>query len=77
MFLLPENDSESAINLAEKIRYRIEKTQYEQNDKKFSNNVSIGLHQFSTKVTINQLITKAYNNLYKAKEQGRNQCVID
>jgi diguanylate cyclase (GGDEF)-like protein len=64
------------MQLAEKIRAKVEKEQYTQGDKNFSATVSIGLHQIVVTDTINQGITKADANLYKAKEQGRNRCII-
>ncbi len=64
------------MQLAEKIRAKVEKEQYTQGDKNFSATVSFGLHQIVVTDTINQGITKADANLYKAKEQGRNRCII-
>lgn len=77
LFLLPETNGEQAMQLAEKLRCKIAETQYTQDDKTFSVTVSIGLHQISATDTINQAISKADSNLYKAKEQGRNRCIID
>ena len=77
LFLLPETNGNQAMQLAEKLRRKIEATQYNQNDKTFSVTISIGLHQIISTNTINQAITKADTNLYKAKEQGRNRCIID
>ena len=77
LFLLPETSGKQGLQLAEKLRCEIAVTQYKQNDKTFSVTVSIGLHQIAATDTINQAITKADTNLYKAKEQGRNRCIID
>lgn len=77
LFLLPETSGHQAMQLAEKLRTKIEKTQYQQNDKTFSITISIGLHQITATDSINQAITKADTNLYKAKEQGRNRCILD
>jgi diguanylate cyclase (GGDEF)-like protein len=76
LFLLPETNGIQAMQLAEKLRNKIEKAQYKQDDKNFSVTISIGLHQIDKTDTINQAITKADSNLYKAKEQGRNRCII-
>lgn len=76
LFLLPETSGEQAIQLAEKLRRKIEDTQYKQDDKIFKITISIGLHQVVSTDTINQAISKADTNLYKAKEQGRNCCII-
>jgi diguanylate cyclase (GGDEF)-like protein len=77
LFLLPETNGINGMKLAEMLRTKIEKTQYKQDDKIFSVTVSIGLYQMTSTDTINQGITKADTNLYKAKEQGRNRCIID
>jgi diguanylate cyclase (GGDEF)-like protein len=76
LFLLPETNGNHAMQLAEKLRIKIEETQYKQDDKTFSVTVSIGLHQIDSTDTINKAITKADTNLYKAKDQGRNRCII-
>lgn len=77
LFLLPETNGTQAMQLAQNIRIKIEETQYKQDDKTFSVTVSIGLHQIDPTDTISQAITKADSNLYKAKEQGRNRCIIN
>jgi diguanylate cyclase (GGDEF)-like protein len=64
------------MQLAEILRNRIEKQQYTHNKEKFSITISIGVHKIAGTDTINQAITKADTNLYKAKEQGRNRCII-
>ena len=77
LFLLPETNDNQAMQLAQKLRCKIEETQYKQDDKTFNVTVSIGLHQIASNDTINQAITKADTNLYKAKEQSRNRCLKD
>jgi diguanylate cyclase (GGDEF)-like protein len=76
LFLLPETNGSQGMQLAEKLRTKVEKEQYTQDDKNFSVTVSIGLHQIIVTDTINQSITIADTNLYKAKEQGRNRCIV-
>jgi diguanylate cyclase (GGDEF)-like protein len=77
LFLLPETNGNQAIKLAEKLRRKIEKEAYTQDDKIFSITISIGLHQITATDTIDQAITKADTNLYMAKEQGRYRCIIN
>lgn len=77
LFLLPETSGQQAMRLAEKLRNKTEETQYQQDDKTFSVTISIGLHQIISTDTINSAITKADTNLYQAKDQGRNRCIID
>jgi diguanylate cyclase (GGDEF)-like protein len=76
LFLLPETNGNQAMQLAEKLRSKIEETQFLQDEKTFKITISIGLHQIDSTDTINQAITKADSQLFKAKEQGRNRCVI-
>jgi diguanylate cyclase (GGDEF)-like protein len=76
LLLLPETNGGQGMQIAEKLRTKIEKKQYTQGNKKFSVTVSIGLHQIVATDTISQAITKADTNLYKAKEEGRNRCII-
>ncbi|MFT6284296.1 MAG: diguanylate cyclase (GGDEF)-like protein [Arenicella sp.] len=76
LFLLPETNGDQGMQLAEMLRSKIEKVQYTQHNKMFSITVSIGLHQIVATDSINQAITKADTNLYKAKELGRNRCII-
>jgi diguanylate cyclase (GGDEF)-like protein len=76
LFLLVETNGVQAMQLAEKLRNKIEETQYKQDNKIFSITVSIGLHQIDSTDTINRAITRADTNLYVAKEQGRNRCII-
>ena len=76
LLLLPETNGKQGIQLAEKLRKKIEEMQYKQADKIFSVTVSIGLYELTPTDTINQAITKADTNLYKAKEQGRNRCIL-
>jgi diguanylate cyclase (GGDEF)-like protein len=77
LFLLPETNGSQAMQLAEKLRTNIEKTEFRQLDKTFNVTISIGLHQITSNDTINQAISKSDTNLYKAKEQGRNRCILD
>jgi diguanylate cyclase (GGDEF)-like protein len=76
LFLLPETNGNQAMQLSENLRIKIEETQYKQDDKTFSVTISVGLYEMASTDTINQAITKADTNLYKAKEQGRNRCIL-
>ncbi|MFT5837578.1 MAG: diguanylate cyclase (GGDEF)-like protein [Flavobacteriales bacterium] len=76
LLLLPETNGKQGIKLAEKLRKKIKETQYKHGDKIFSVTISIGLHELAMTDTINQTITKADTNLYKAKQQGRNRCIL-
>ena len=76
LFLLPETNGEQGLKLAEKLRKKLAQTQFEHEGTTFNVTVSIGVHQIELDETVNQAISKADNNLYKAKDQGRNRCII-
>jgi diguanylate cyclase (GGDEF)-like protein len=76
VLLLPETTGEQAFQLAEKLREKIASTQYQYKDKTFNVTVSFGLYQFTKDDTIDEAINKADKNLYQAKQQGRNRCII-
>lgn len=69
LIICPETDFNSAFSLAEKMRRCIE-----EHDFKLKNNVtcSFGVATSKDRDTITNLIIRADNGLYKAKESGRN-----
>ncbi|MBI5416336.1 GGDEF domain-containing protein [Candidatus Poribacteria bacterium] len=70
LILLSETNLESSLETAEKIRQTVEK------ETKVT--ISIGISSYNPKYkTIEEIISKADMALYKAKERGRNQIVID
>ncbi|MCJ8311845.1 MAG: GGDEF domain-containing protein [Saccharospirillaceae bacterium] len=75
LFLLPMTDIRQATIVAEKLRKKIEMTTFKQDGSEFRITVSMGLYQYHKEDKINDMINQADNNLYKAKEQGRNCCV--
>ncbi|MGS2720532.1 GGDEF domain-containing protein [Paraglaciecola aestuariivivens] len=77
LFLLPETTGKQALLLAEKLRKEIESEEFQHKDKTFNVTVSFGIHQLTEQDSIHQAISKADKNLYAAKTQGRNLCIID
>ncbi|WP_422379601.1 GGDEF domain-containing protein [Marinicellulosiphila megalodicopiae] len=75
LILLPMTDKEKGIIIAEKLRDIIQRHVFTYNDKTFNTTVSMGLYQINTTDSINDAISAADNNLYKAKALGRNQCI--
>lgn len=77
--VLPETNASGALKLADRIRQRIEETEfyYEQTENKFRVTVSIGvatypLHAYNPA----DLIKRADEALYEAKESGRNKVCL-
>lgn len=76
LLLLPETKGEQALYLAEKLREKIANKTFQHKEKTFNVTVSFGLYQFAKEDTIEQAINRADKNLYQAKEQGRNRCIL-
>jgi len=74
--LLTDTDSQSALKTAEKIRLVIENSAFNSNGKKLSITISCGITQFTTDDTSESAFNRADKALYKAKNNGRNQCII-
>jgi diguanylate cyclase (GGDEF)-like protein len=71
--LLPQTTSNEAMAIAERIRQRIERTEFP----KRKVTVSIGIASLSAEVdSVEQIINAADNALYDAKNQGRNNVQI-
>lgn len=75
--LLPGTQSQIAIDVAERIRTKIEQHQYVFEDKKISVTISLGVVALdSTSKTSDELISLADKALYDAKNQGRNRVCV-
>ncbi len=72
--ILPNSTIENAFVVAEKIRETVKNLKFQYKDKTFSITVSCGVSQFKENDTIETLIERADNALYKAKEK-RNMTV--
>jgi diguanylate cyclase (GGDEF)-like protein len=77
--ILPETDKKGAVCLAENIRKEIEQNIFSFDDSKIEVTVSIGVAFFSGEKNKNDidLIKEADAALYRAKQNGRNQVVIN
>lgn len=79
-FLIALNnvDSTAAYRIAEKIRKLIENTVFYYDETKIHITSSFGVYSLSNeKINVDQLISQADKNLYKAKNGGRNKIVFD
>lgn len=77
MIFLPQINLEQANQVAKEILHNCENEAYEFLGQKHTVTVSIGISLCqSTRCNIETLIQTADNNMYKAKEQGKNQIVL-
>ena len=73
--ILYNNDIQQAALLADQIRNDIERKKIEFEGKQISVTVSMGIACSSETVVYQELLNKADERLYKAKENGRNQVI--
>ncbi len=76
VILLPITTLESAVKIAESIRINVEEHPYKMADQLIKITVSIGIAEYTIAreiATFYELIDKADQALYVAKESGRNQ----
>lgn len=77
LVLLPNTCKISASHVAEKIRTSVEKNTFIYQDKTISITVSVGICEKNDEIySIYDVIKKADENMYKAKQEGRNRVVF-
>jgi len=76
VMLLPDTDVEKALSVAEKLRASVEKASFRASGDVISITLSGGISQIITGDTHETLFERADQALYKAKQSGRNQCVV-
>ena len=76
VMLLPETDVLAALVLTEKLRELVEKSSFNAHGDKISITLSCGLSEFIAGDTHESLFERADAALYKAKQAGRNRCMI-
>ncbi len=76
--LLPQTDSQAALDVADRLRKRIEDTSLELEDGRIiSFTVSLGVAQLSENLSsLGQILSAADQALYQAKSSGRNKVVV-
>jgi len=78
IILLKGSAINNALVIAEKIRSNIENRVIKQQDKVYKVTISVGVSEFHLSDSMEKIIKKADEGLYKAKESGRNRvCVAD
>ncbi|MBB3169668.1 diguanylate cyclase [Simiduia aestuariiviva] len=75
--LFPETEVSGGLTKMDKIRQAVAATKFKFKDQQLSITFSAGLAQVCAGETGSQLFARADQALYKAKDQGRNCCVID
>jgi diguanylate cyclase (GGDEF)-like protein len=75
--LLPDTPLQIAVDIAERIRSTIEKTEFKYDDQKIPVSISLGLSsRDSTTQSHGDLLANADKALYDAKNQGRNRVCV-
>jgi diguanylate cyclase (GGDEF)-like protein len=75
LLVLPETTIEGAVFVAEKLRSRIEATDFHLHGNKFSVTLTFGVKLFSEETGVDGCIKQADEALYYGKETGRNKIV--
>lgn len=74
--LMPETTAEVALQILDKIRDNIASTPFRFKENPVQITLSFGIAGFKENDTIESVFARADQALYKAKEGGRNQCVL-
>jgi len=76
IMLLPNTDAQSALGVAEKLRVNLEKANFRASGNLISITMSCGISQLLEGDSSESIFERADKALYKAKQNGRNQCVL-
>lgn len=74
--VLPNTNQDQALQVAEKIRQEVANSPFHFRGARVQITISCGVASFTKGASIEQVFDKADKALYKAKENGRNQCVV-
>jgi diguanylate cyclase (GGDEF)-like protein len=75
LIMLVNADSRNATHVSEQIRKKLETTNFSLKNKEFNVTASFGIAQFKKEEDAESAIKRADDNLYKAKQTGRNKIV--
>ena len=75
LIVLPETELAGGAILAENIRQKIESEKFVYNEQTMNVKISFGVCSSGSELSMDELIKKADDNLYRAKEAGRNKVV--
>ncbi|ACD67079.1 MAG TPA: sensor domain-containing diguanylate cyclase [Sulfurihydrogenibium sp.] len=76
LILLPNTELKDAVEIVERIRKDLEENSLHYDGKEIKITASFGLAEVDKEKYINEIIKKADEKLYKAKESGRNKVVV-
>lgn len=76
MFILPEADKQTSYRFAERIRHLLEQTDITYYGKRIPVTVSIGVATLWEDESLDNLLLRADQALYKAKDRGKNQTIM-
>lgn len=76
VMLMPETPIHKALNVLDKIRAVVGHTPFKFKGSPVNITISFGLANFAADDTVESVFERADKSLYKAKEGGRNQCVM-
>ena len=76
VMLLPDTDAKSALLVAEKLRKTVEKSSFNANGEKVVITLSAGISQLRDNDSDELIFERADAGLYKAKQSGRNCCIV-
>ncbi|HEC20119.1 MAG TPA: GGDEF domain-containing protein [Gammaproteobacteria bacterium] len=75
--LMPETDLDAAVIAAEKLRSAVELCQFHYQNKQVDITVSAGLAQLRKEDSVESLFKRADEAMYRAKQAGRNRCLVE
>lgn len=76
VMLLPDTDAVTAQNVSNKLRENVEKASFKVAGEKITITLSCGISQIVEGDSCESIFERADKALYKAKQNGRNQCVV-
>ncbi len=76
LILLPDTPQDIALEVAERVRKKVEATQVEHHGSSIDVTVSLGVVAWDGHATLDELIRSADHALYQAKESGRNRVQV-
>ncbi len=75
MVILSETDANGGAIFAEKVRIQVQKAKFMYKNERINVTLSAGVSERKKNSSLNNVVKSADNNLYKAKNNGRNQVV--